>query len=314
MGPGEQVRFGWEGKRVFVVGDVMLDIYRRGRVIRLSPEAPVPIILNPAEELCLGGAGNIARNIAALKAEAVLAACVGRDAEGSLLGGLAESAGIACYFFEEASRPTTTKTRIIGLPAHQHICRIDREETFPILEESRQWLLKSGRKLAEQADIIIVSDYRKGVIFPGLVAELARSGKKVIVDPKGPDISLYRGAWAIVPNWAEAEELVGTTDGGNIDWVGKSLCSASGCEWVIVTRHGEGASVYSHELTEHIPAQAKKVVDTTGAGDTFTAVFSLGIAAGMDGIAAARIANQAAGIVVGKLGTAFVELDELRPD
>jgi len=308
------VRFGWEGKRVFVVGDVMLDIYRRGRVIRLSPEAPVPIILNPSEQLCLGGAGNIARNIAALEGKAALAACIGKDPEGSLLKNLAEEAGIACTFLHEPDRPTTTKTRIVGLPAHQHICRIDREETFPILEESRQRLLESARELAEQADIIIVSDYRKGVIFPGLVAELAKSGKKVIVDPKGCDISLYRGAWAIIPNWAEAEELVGTTDGGNIDWVGKSLCSASGCEWVIVTRHGEGASVYSLDLIEHIPAQAKKVVDTTGAGDTFTAVFALGIVAGMDGVEAARIANKAAGVVVGKMGTAFVETDELKED
>jgi len=306
--------FGWEGKRVLIVGDVMLDIYRRGRVIRLCPEAPVPIILNPSEEFCLGGAANIARNIAALEGKAALAACIGKDAEGSLLRNLGEEAGISCYLFYESGRPTTIKNRIIGLPAHQQICRIDREDDSPITEESRQHLLGSATQLAEQADIIIVSDYRKGVIFPGLVAELSRSGKKIIVDPKGSDISRYRGAWAIIPNWAEAEELVGITNGGNIDWVGKSLCSASGCEWVVVTRHGEGASVYSHDLIEHIPAQAKKVVDTTGAGDTFTAVFALGIAAGMGGSEAARVANKAAGIVVGKLGTAFVELDELRQD
>lgn len=306
--------FGWEGKTILIIGDVMLDIYRRGRGIRLSPEAPVPVILNPTEEFCLGGAANIARNISALEGKAILAACIGQDPEGSRLAEMAEEAGIACSFFHEVHKPTTTKTRIVGMPAHQQICRIDHEDVAPIGEESRQRLLESARRLAEQADLIIVSDYRKGMIFPGLVAELARSDRKVIVDPKGSDISLYRGAWAIIPNWAEAEELVGITNGGNIDWVGKSLCSASGCEWVIVTRHGEGASVYSHALIEHIGPQAKEVLDPTGAGDTFTAVFALGIAAGMGGAEAARIANRAAGMVVGKMGTAFVGLEELRGD
>jgi D-beta-D-heptose 7-phosphate kinase/D-beta-D-heptose 1-phosphate adenosyltransferase len=306
--------FGWEGKRILVVGDVMLDNYRRGRVVRLSPEAPVPIILNPSDEFCLGGAANIARNIAALDGKAILVGFVGKDTEGSLLRSLAEAVGISCHFFPDSDRPTTGKTRIIGLPAYQQVCRIDHEETSPLGEECRQGILSSASSLAEEADIVIVSDYRKGVIFPGLVAELAKSDKKIVVDPKGSDISLYRGAWAIIPNWVEAEELVGISNGGNIDWVGKSLCSASGCEWVVVTRHGEGATVYSHELIEHIPARAKKVVDTTGAGDTFTGVFTLGIAAGMDGVAAAKIANQAAGVVVGKIGTAFVELDELRQE
>lgn len=306
--------FGWEGRKVLIVGDVMLDIYQRGRVLRLSPEAPVPIILNPLEEFCLGGAANIARNVTALEGKAILVACNGEDPEGSLLRNLAEEAGIACFLFHEAGRPTTTKTRLMGLPAHQQICRIDREQISQISEDSRRHLLRLAANLAQEVDIIIVSDYRKGMIFPGLVPELSKSGKKVIVDPKGFEISLYRGAWAVIPNWAEAEELVGYTGGGNIDWVGKSLTSSSGCDWVIITRAGEGASVYSHEWTEHIPSQAKKVVDPTGAGDTFTSAFTLGIAAGMGGSEAARIANKAAGIVVGKMGTAFVELRELMED
>ena len=309
-----EMSLGWEGKRVLVVGDVMLDVYQRGRVIRLSPEAPVPIILNPVEEFCLGGAANIARNIMALEGRAILAGCIGEDPEGSRLRSLAEEAGIACFLFHEPGKPTTTKTRLIGLPTHQQVCRIDREETTQIGEESCRHLLRSTASLAGEADIIIVSDYGKGVIFPGLVQDLSRSGKKVIVDPEGSDISLYRGAYAIIPNWAEAEELVGYTGGGSIDWVGKSLTSSSGCEWVIITRHGEGASAYSHEWIEHIPAQAKKVVDPTGAGDTFTSAFALGIAANMGGSEAAKIANKAAGIVVGKMGTAFVELRELLED
>jgi len=306
--------FGWEGKKVLVVGDVMLDVYQRGRVLRLSPEAPVPIVLNPIEEFCLGGAANIARNIMALEGKAILAACIGEDPEGARLRNLAEEAGIACFLFHEAGKPTTTKTRLIGLPTYQQISRIDREETTQIGQESRRHLLRLTTNLAGEVDIVIVSDYSKGVISPGLVQDLSRSGKKVLVDPKGSDISLYRGAWAIIPNWAEAEELVGYAGGGTIDWVGKSLTSSSGCEWVIITRHGEGVSAYRHELIEHIPAHAKKVVDPTGAGDTFTSAFSLGIAAGMGGSEAARIANKAAGIVVGKMGTAFVELRELMED
>jgi D-beta-D-heptose 7-phosphate kinase/D-beta-D-heptose 1-phosphate adenosyltransferase len=306
--------FGWEGKKVLVVGDVMLDIYQRGHALRLSPEAPVPIILNPVEEFCLGGAANIARNVRALQGRPILAACTGEDPEGGRLRNLAEEAGIACFLFHEAGKPTTTKTRVIGLPTYQQICRIDREETTQIGDESRRHLLRLTANLAEEVDIIIVSDYSKGVIFPGLVHDLSRVGKKVIVDPKGSDISLYRGAWAIIPNWAEAEELVGYAGGGSIDWVGKSLTSSSGCEWVVITRHGEGVSAYSHEWIEHIPAQAKKVVDPTGAGDTFTSAFALGVAAGMAGSEAARIANKAAGIVVSKMGTAFVELRELMED
>jgi len=306
--------FGWEGKKVLVVGDVMLDVYQRGRVLRLSPEAPVPIVLNPIEEFCLGGAANIARNIMALEGKAILAACIGEDPEGARLRNLAEEAGIACFLFHEAGKPTTTKTRLIGLPTYQQISRIDREETTQIGQESRRHLLRLTTNLAGEVDIVIVSDYSKGVISPGLVQDLSRSGKKVLVDPKGSDISLYRGAWAIIPNWAEAEELVGYAGGGTIDWVGKSLTSSSGCEWVIITRHGEGVSAYRHESIEHIPAHAKKVVDPTGAGDTFTSAFSLGIAAGMGGSEAARIANKAAGIVVGKMGTAFVELRELMED
>lgn len=318
MGPqrlGEGVvSFGWEGKRVLVVGDVMLDIYRRGRAVRLSPEAPVPIVLNPTDEYCLGGAANIAKNIATLRAKAILVGFAGKDEEGSRLRVLAEEGGIEVHFFPDRDRPTTAKTRIVGLPGHQQVCRIDREETAPLGEECRGAILASSRSLSEGVDMVIVSDYRKGVVFPGLVAEIARSGKRIVVDPKGPDVSLYRGAWAIVPNWGEAEELVGITDGGNVDWVGKSLCSASGCEWVIITRHGEGASVYSHDRIEHIPARAREVVDTTGAGDTFTAVFALGIAAGMEGSEAAKLANKAAGIVVGKRGTAHVEWEELRSE
>jgi rfaE bifunctional protein kinase chain/domain len=307
----ESMAFGWEGKRILVVGDVMLDIYRRGRALRLSPEAPVPIVLNPVDEYCLGGAANIAKNIAALKAKAILVGFVGKDEEGLRLRSLAEEGGIDVHFFSANDRPTTTKTRIVGLPGHQQVCRIDREETTPLGEECRESILSSSRSLSQEADIVIVSDYRKGVVFPGLVAEIARSGKKVVVDPKGSDVSLYRGAWAIVPNWGEAEELVGITDGGNIDWVGKSLCSASGCEWVIITRHGEGASVYSHDWSEHIPPRAREVLDTTGAGDTFTAVFALGVVAGMGGSEAAKLANRAAGMVVGKRGTAHVEWEEL---
>ena len=306
--------FGWESKKILIVGDVMLDIYQRGRVLRLSPEAPVPVILNPVEEFCLGGAANIARNVTALEGKAILVTCVGEDAAGSLLRTLAEEAGIVCFLFHESDRPTTTKTRLIGLPTQQQICRIDREEGRQIGEETRRDLLRSAVGLAPEADIVIVSDYRKGIVFPGLVQKLSRSGNKVIVDPKGPDISLYRGAWAIIPNWAEAEELAGFAGGGNIDWVGKSLTSSSGCEWVVITRHGEGVSAYSHEEIEHIPAEARKVVDPTGAGDTFASTFALGIAAGMNGREAARVANKAAGIVVGKMGTAFVELRELMED
>ena len=306
------MEFGWEGKEVLIIGDVMLDVYQRGQVMRLSPEAPVPVILNPSRELSLGGAANIARNVVALKGKANLIGCIGEDPEGALLSDLAEEAGIVPHLFHDPSKPTTTKTRIIGLPAHQQICRIDREGASLISEETRQEIIKTLEDRVGKADIVIVSDYQKGIVFPGLVPELAKSGRKIIVDPKGIDIPLYRGAWAIIPNWAEAEDLVGITNGGNIDWVGKSLCSASSCEWVIITRHGEGASIYSHEWIEHIPAQAREVVDPTGAGDTFAAVFALGIAGGMSGQEAAKIANKAAGIVVGKRGTAYVEWKELQ--
>jgi rfaE bifunctional protein kinase chain/domain len=325
---------------VLVVGDVMLDQYIRGAVNRISPEAPVPVVEvwdgDRGEQFCLGGAANVSRNIAALGGHAVLASVVGgssaaaqeaagriaeacadpRDDEGRPLAGRIE-----CELEADPGRPTTVKTRIV---AHeQHVVRFDRESRAPIPTaiEARlatrvtAWLA-GGRP---RARVLLVSDYAKGVVTPGLFAHLAqaarRAGVPVVLDPKGSGFAFYRGARVMTPNKKEAFEAVdaGTAATGDLDRVAAAMRARFETEAVLVTRGAEGMSLYDGDRPRvDIRATARQVYDVTGAGDTVAAAIALALGAGVPLPEAARIANAAAGVVVGKLGTAAVTPAELR--
>ena len=296
--------------RLLVVGDVMLDRYWFGDVSRISPEAPVPVVKVERVEERPGGAANVARNAAALGAQTALISVVGEDDAGRALQRLLQEGGIAAHLQVDAEIDTTVKLRVIG--RQQQLLRID-FETTPSHEVLRAKLAEFERQLAH-CDIVVLSDYGKGgLTHIGEMIRLARAAAKpVLVDPKGDDWGKYAGATVMTPNRAELAGVVGRWH-SETDMLQKAekLRGELGLDALLVTRSEEGMSLLTDGHTYHQAALAREVYDVSGAGDTVIATLAVMLAAGAEWAEAIRVANVAAGIVVGKLGTAVVSRDEI---
>ena len=298
--------------RVLVAGDVMLDRYWHGATSRISPEAPVPVVHVGKSEERAGGAANVALNIAALGAQTRLLGVTGDDEPAGLLETLLSSAGINCEFQKIAATPTVTKLRVIS--RHQQLIRLDFEDGFEAFDGSV--LLESYRQGLDDCDVVVLSDYGKGTLaqIEQLIAMARAAGKPVLIDPKARDFSRYRGATLITPNMAEFEQVAGRCDDEQaLVERSAALLKEHDIDALLVTRGEHGMTLLRRDEPEfHLPTQAREVFDVTGAGDTVIAMLAAALAAGEDMPTATALANLAAGIVVGKLGTASVSVPELR--
>ncbi len=299
-----------ENARVLVVGDVMLDRYWFGEVSRISPEAPVPIVHIKRTEERPGGAANVARNIASLGGKATLLSVVGDDEAGRTLTELLAGENVATHFHKDASLPTTVKLRVIG--RQQQLMRIDFET--PPSREVLEDKLGDFESMIENHDVVILSDYGKGGLthVTKMIDAAKRFGKAIMIDPKGDDYSKYRGATLLTPNLAEFREVMGQwRDEADLAARAEKLRDDLSLEALLVTRSEEGMSLFTAGNAMHEPTQAREVFDVSGAGDTVIATIGLMLAAGLPVADAVKIANRAAGVVVGKLGTATVSRAEL---
>lgn len=299
--------------RVLVVGDVMLDRYWFGDVSRISPEAPVPVVRVERTEERPGGAANVARNIAALGAHASLLSVVGQDEAGASIRRLAEAEGVSTSLHLDPSLATTVKLRVIG--RQQQLLRID-FETTPSHDVLAAKLEEYKRSL-EHCHVVILSDYGKGGLthIEDMIRYARALRKIVLVDPKGDDYVRYRGATAITPNRAELREVVGRwKDEADLTRRAQQLRAELEFDAILVTRSEEGMTLYHGQNVVHEHTKAREVYDVSGAGDTVIAALGTMLASGASMEEAMRIANHAAGIVVGKLGTAVVHPDELVAD
>lgn len=299
--------------RLLIVGDVMLDRYWFGEVSRISPEAPVPVVKVERSEERLGGAANVARNAAALGVSTHLLSVVGNDEAGHTLQKLLAEGGISAGLQIDAAIDTTVKLRVIG--RQQQLLRID-FETTPT-HEVLQAKLADFEMRVNECDVVILSDYGKGGLVH--IAEMIRmaraAGKPVLVDPKGDDYARYAGATIITPNRSELREVVGRwSSEAELARKAEALRAELELEALLVTRSEEGMTLFRADSVEHQPAQAREVYDVSGAGDTVIATLAVVLAAGAGWPEAMRIANVAAGIVVGKLGTAVVSREELQAE
>ena len=302
---------------VLVVGDVMVDHYVSGRVSRVSDEAPVPIVQVTDERWTPGGAANVAANIAALGGRAMLAGVTGADAAASTLAGLVGAMGgaVEAHLVADASRPTTLKTRYMG-GQHQMV-RVDREMAAAISRTAEDRLVDLVAELAEECAVIMVSDYAKGVLSDRVLAAViehgARAGVPVVVDPKRADWSAYRGAAMITPNRKELALAARATCGTDAECLAaaETVIAATGAA-ILLTRSEQGMSLFrAGQKPVHLSAKAREVFDVSGAGDTVAATIALGMASGHPPELSMQIANVAAGIVVGKRGTATATPEEI---
>lgn len=301
---------------VLVVGDFILDRFVNGVIERISPEAPIPVLHGRGEMSAMGGAGNVVCNIVSLGARAIPVSAIGADHAGDNLMRMLSELGVdTAGLSQDRGRMTSSKSRFSAL--NQQVLRFDEEEIRPLSDDEREVILGLFRKSLPLADIVVLSDYGKGMLLDGVAAELiglcGAAGKRVIVDPKGRDYSRYAGATVVSPNRKELGEAVGravTSDDEVVD-AARQLIGAHGFDFVLATRSEKGMSVVSGHDARHIPTQAREVFDVSGAGDTVVASFALSLAAGLDRQAAATVANAAAGVVVGKRGTARVSSEEL---
>ena len=301
---------------VLVVGDVMLDRYVYGTVERISPEAPVPILAIERELAMPGGAGNVVRNLTALGAAVAFISVVGDDQAGSDLTGLiGGQPNVEPWLLVQGGRTTTLKTRLLA--AGQHLLRADREETSPIQPRLAERLLRIARDAMAATSVTVLSDYRKGLLAGELPAQLIaaarEAGRTVIVDPKGPDYSRYAGADVIMPNRTDLAEATGMRVDGEAAIVAAAtaLRQRHGFGAVVVTRGNDGMTLLDAGGAQHFPAEAAEVYDIAGAGDTAVATLAAGIAARLELPVAVRLANIAAGVVVGKVGTAVAREADL---
>jgi rfaE bifunctional protein kinase chain/domain len=296
--------------RVLVVGDVMLDRYWFGDVERISPEAPVPVVKIARAEERPGGAANVARNAAALGAHTTLLSVTGDDEAGTALAKLLQTERVQATFLRDASLKTTVKLRVIG--RQQQLLRID-FETAPSKELLAANLADYERLLAT-ANVVVMSDYGKGGLahVVTMIGAARALGKPALIDPKGEDWAKYRGATLITPNRGELRQVIGRwRDEADLAQKANALRHELGIDALLVTRSEEGMSLFSDAGALTIPAQAREVYDVSGAGDTVIATLGALIAAGAPLPDAMRIANEAAGVVVGKLGTAVAHPSEL---
>lgn len=305
----------WRRTRVLVVGDVMLDRYVWGEVERISPEAPVPIVRAVHRTERAGGAGNVAMNLAGLGAQAVLLGFCGEDEERAALGKCLREARVEARMTAVASHPTTTKLRILG--GKQQMMRLDMEQTDGYPAEAYHALIEAIEAALGEAQALVLSDYAKGVLSEEVcqraIAAARRRGIPVLVDPKQRDLRRYRGATAICPNLSELAASTGgtTKDVEALLAAGQKLAPELDLNYLVATLSEKGIAVLRAESRFVAPAVARQVFDVSGAGDTVIATLALALASGLEIETAVQLANVAAGIVVGKVGTVPVTRDEL---
>ena len=299
-----------QSARVLVVGDTMLDRYWFGEVERISPEAPVPVAKIGRMDQRAGGAGNVARNIAALGGQAGLLSIVGEDEAANELEKIVQSSGVQTFLEHDETIATTVKLRVLS--RNQQLLRIDFEEkpSQDVLDR----LNRRFRSLLPDYDAVILSDYGKGCLFQvANMIDFAREhNKPVLIDPKGDDYEKYAGASLITPNRNELRQVVGSWENETeLTEKAEALRRHLQLNAILLTRSEEGMSLYEPDHISHQPTRAQEVFDVSGAGDTVIATVGLGLAAGLDLRQAMHIANAAAGVVVAKLGTAVCSQAEL---
>jgi D-beta-D-heptose 7-phosphate kinase/D-beta-D-heptose 1-phosphate adenosyltransferase len=293
------------GRKVVVIGDVMIDEWIWGRVSRISPEAPVPVVAVHDHSFTLGGSGNVANNLRALGAQVAFVAVVGTDAESDRVRGLLDGIGAdATGLIALDDRPTTRKTRVVA--HNQQVVRADWESTAPLRDADRARVVEAVRRAIAGADAVVLSDYAKG-LFHREVVEAALAAPIVVADPKPANVDLFAGVTCIAPNVGEAASASGIAivDDASLERAARALLARVGCANVLITRGELGMSLFgAGGSRDDIPSVARTVFDVSGAGDTVVAVLTLALAAGVPIATATRLANFAAGAVVEKLGTA----------
>ncbi|KMT65636.1 bifunctional D-glycero-beta-D-manno-heptose-7-phosphate kinase/D-glycero-beta-D-manno-heptose 1-phosphate adenylyltransferase HldE [Catenovulum maritimum] len=296
--------------KILVVGDVMLDRYFMGDSQRISPEAPVPVVKIGQTDDKVGGAANVARNIAHLDGKVGLLGIIGQDENGARLTQLLKSEQIQSELVEQAEKPTITKLRVIS--RHQQVVRLDFEENFT--QAQSELLSEKFSQVVDNYDVVIFSDYNKGSLqqIQKMIATANAAGKLILIDPKQMDLTLYRGANVITPNLGEFKLAGGVADSEeSICQSARKLMSDAGIESILLTRSEQGMSAITATEKHDMPAQVLEVSDVTGAGDTVIATLAVMMAVGLSMPDAAKMANLAAGIVVAKLGAATVRPEEL---
>ena len=305
---------------VLCVGDLMLDEFVYGEVSRISPEAPAPVIAVNHTDIMIGGAGNMARNIASLGAKCIFVALIGRDEAAHVITAkLAHDPSIEPHLVVDPSRPTTRKMRFVSEHFSTHLLRADWEFAHAAPADIEQELIDKALEALPRANVVVLSDYAKGVLTQRVIREVIdaanEAGKPVIVDPKNPDLSVYRGATVITPNRKELAEATRrhVSSDDEVADAGFEAIKLFDGEALLVKRSEHGASlVLADGSAVHVPAHAGPVVDVSGPGDTAVATFAVAMAAGAEWETALRWANAAASVVVGKQGTATASLAELR--
>jgi D-beta-D-heptose 7-phosphate kinase/D-beta-D-heptose 1-phosphate adenosyltransferase len=303
---------------VLVIGDIMLDSYVWGDVSRISPEAPVPIVDVKHTSIALGGAANVVNNILSLGGNPIVCGVVGEDKPSTQIMNILVSNGLQVGgIIVDKDRRTTVKTRVVG--SSQHIVRFDSEDRNTICNSCIEDIISFVNRNIDRIDVIIISDYGKGVISYDLLKQLRAivedSMVPIIVDPNIDHFDGYYGVDCITPNHKEAGLFCGKNivDEESLFYAARDILNSTSCKSLLITKGKDGMTLFESEgEIVNIPTVAKEVFDVSGAGDTVVAVFSLGLAIGMDYREAALLSNYAAGIVVGKLGTAVVEINELK--
>jgi len=306
-----------KGARVLCVGDVMLDRFVYGHVDRISPEAPIPVLSIERESAMLGGAGNVVRNLVGLGASPEFVSVVGRDAAGREITGLVgQLEGVEPHLLAEAKRETTIKTRYVA--GSQQLLRADRETVTEILPSTADDIVRVVTAALEDASVLVLSDYAKGVLTPAatqaLIAAARKASKPVIVDPKGHDYERYKGATLLTPNRRELGDAVkaATATDDQVASACRKLMKLCEADAVLCTRGPDGMSlVAGNRQVHHLPAAAREVFDVSGAGDTVLATVAAALAGGLTLLQAAELATVSSGIVVGKVGTAVAYADDL---
>lgn len=305
----------FKNSNILVIGDLILDHYIWGKVDRISPEAPVPVVEVTRESFMLGGAANVAHNIVSLGGKASVIGINGKDIAGETLLNMLKQKSVNCDGIFVSNRPTTVKTRVIA--HNQQVVRFDREDSKYVEGRILKGIVNYIDSIILQHDAIIISDYKKGMISSMLIKSILDNSKAkkmfIAVDPKVGRFDLYRGVSLITPNMMEASSgsNIEIKDDRTLLKAGKTLIKKIGCKAVLITRGAQGMSLFEKNRVTRIPTSARKVYDVTGAGDTVISAFTLAYASGADMERAAVIANHAAGIVVGEVGTAVAAQEQI---
>ncbi|MDX8409725.1 MAG: D-glycero-beta-D-manno-heptose-7-phosphate kinase, partial [Mariprofundales bacterium] len=304
------------GSRIIVVGDIIVDEFIWGSVNRISPEAPVPVVVVDHIDRRLGGSANVIRNLRALEADCSMVGVVGDDEPGAWVRQQLQALAVddGGMLIKQNQRPTAIKTRIV---AHQQqVVRFDREQVSPLSEESYGQLLAAVEAQLPDASALILSDYAKGVLTPALLPRLIALAGKIptIIDPKPSHTAAYCGATVVTPNLIEAAQMVqmeAINEDGHVEEMARALQQQLALQQVLITRSERGMTLFDGQQMHHIPTAARDVYDVTGAGDTVIAAFTDALCRGATPLEAAQAANRAAGVVVGKIGTATASRSEI---